>query len=229
MNNGGKKMKEHILAVHNEIEFDEPTHTYTFEGQELISGTTFISQFHKPFNKHVILSRYPPEQRIRMKYKWDNSSTWGTMIHELLELELNGIQTNREVQVSKGLNLISDFLEQDYELVGCEIRITNGTIGGMIDVLMQHKITKKFLLLDYKTSEKLPKHAYQDERFYEPFQDIEYCKFNKYSMQLSLYSAILEDNYDIEVDDMFILWIPLEGKECAWRCEDYRNVIRRVL
>lgn len=224
--------KELILETHNKIEFEPQAHTYYYNNKYLTSGTEFISQYHKPFNTEEILKKLyqDPKQRAYKRYEWANSSTWGTYIHELLEMHYNGeeIHTN-EVEFLFGINRVEEFLRKGYEIVGTEIRVTNGEIAGTIDLLLQDPITKTFLLLDFKTCQKLDKMTYRDERFYSPLEDVEYNKFNKYSLQLSLYASILEDNYGVDVEDMFLIWINKENKGVTWRCEDLREEIRRVL
>lgn len=225
---------ELILQIHNEIVFEPIKHTYFLNGKYLTSGTTFISQYHKPFKKEEVLDKLyqDPLQKARKRYEWDNSSVWGTYIHELLELHFTGhtIQTN-EVEFIAGINRVEELIrEYDLEILGCEIRVTNGIIAGTIDLLTYNTQTNKYVLIDFKTCQKLDKRTYNDERFYAPLQDIEYNKFNKYSLQLSLYSAILEDNYEnVEVEDMFLIWINKDNKGVIRRCDDYREQIRRVL
>ena len=236
--------KGQILYIHNEIQFNEKKHEYIFEGVKLTSGTQFIGKFHEPFNRDEVLNRKTdcPFDRTNIKAKWEISSPVGTAIHEHLETLTNNVKGSmietyeknkhkialqyRE-QVEKGCRLVDMFID-DYEIVGTEVRITNGKIAGTIDLLMYNLETDKYLLLDYKTCVNIDK-AHYGKSFDEPMGEIMASKHDKYSMQLSLYSAILEDNYDIEVEGMYLLWIPLEKEEELIKCSDYRDVIRRVL
>lgn len=224
---------ELILKRHNEIEFEPIKHTYLYKGNYLTSGTTFTSQFHKPFNREEILTKlYPNEQtRVLKRYEWSNSSIWGTYIHELLELHFNNIKVDcKEHQFLEGVNLVEQYLRKGFEMVGTEVRITDGTlIAGTIDLLLYNPNTDKYILLDYKTCDKLSKVTYRDERFYEPLQHIEYNKFTKYSLQLSLYGAILEEHYGVEIEEMSLLWIPIHSEGLIWRCDDYRKEMKELI
>lgn len=221
-----------ILQTHNEIVFEPQEHTYFYNGKYLTSGTKFISKYHKPFNKEEILNKQysDPITKAKKRYEWDNSSVWGNYIHELLEIHysINNINAT-EKEFIYAVNRVEEFIRKGYEIVGCEVRITNGVIAGTIDLLMFNSSNDKYLLLDFKTCKKLSKATFNNERFYKPLDDIEYNKFTKYSLQLSLYASILEDNYDVEVEDMFIIWTNSENEGITWRCEDLREHIRRVL
>lgn len=237
---------DYIREVHESILFEEEAHTYLFEGEYLTSGTTFLGQFHEPFNRNKVLDKKTscPYERTNIKIDWEISSPRGTAIHEHLETIAKELKTTMidrydqvkhkikveyRDQVEKGCILVDSYLSRgNYEIVGTEVRITNGKIAGTIDLLLYNLDTNKYLLLDYKTCVSLTK-AHYGKMFYEPFDDITCSKHDKYSMQLSLYSAILEDCYDVEVEDMQLLWIPLEGKELLMQCDDYRDVVRRAL
>ena len=237
--------KEHILEVHNQIVFDEIPHKYYFEGEEKISATTFIKQFHEEFDREKVLDKKGLQglDRINEKDNYRLSGPKGSTIHECLEFiainlvdsmlncmnkYVNSIKLEYRNQIEKGCILVDNWLNQGYEIVGTEVRVTDGIIAGTMDLLLYNPKTGKYVILDYKTCDKLGKNNY-GSMFNEPFKEIECSKHSKYSMQLSLYAAILEDNYEVEIEGMYLLWIPKEQDEFEWACEDLRDVIRRVL
>jgi len=231
--------RELILQKQQEIEFNATAHTYLYNGKYLTNGTNYIKQFYKPFNKEEILekvSKSDLQLKAKKRYEWDNSSVYGSYIHELLELYYNDYEvtiTNEygeEHQFNQGINLVEEILRTgDIEIVGTEVMITNGEIAGTIDLLLYNNETNKFILCDYKTCDKMPLNSFNGEKMKAPF-DIDDCKFEKYCLQLSLYSAILEMNYEgVEVEACYILWIPKNGNGVIKRAFDYKNIFKELL
>src|SRR5690348_3448210 len=76
-----------------QIAFDEASHKYTFNGQTLISVTTFISEFSNAFDEDgSILAKCALEQKVSKKElqkqwhdKRDKAAKTGTLWHETIE------------------------------------------------------------------------------------------------------------------------------------------------
>lgn len=225
---------KNIIETHNKIIFDSDKHKYTYNGVELISATECLSLFKEPFNKEEILNKlygHDLQTKAEKRYEWDNSSSWGSYIHELLEhqiMEREDIRT-QEIQFINGMKLYNKFVKAGYELVGCEVRVTNGEIAGTIDILMINPKNNKYLLLDFKTCDKISKSGYNGKKFYEPLNNLDDCKFNSYSLQLSLYSTMLEEYYGVEVEGMYLLRISKNGSSEIMKCSNFKEQIKQII
>ena len=79
-------------------------------------------------------------------------------------------------------------------------------IAGTVDLLVFDKISKKYKILDWKTSKAIKTDSYKMKTGNRPeTADLLDCKFNHYALQLSLYRYLLEKNYNLELDDQLIV------------------------
>ena len=102
-----------------------------------------------------------------------------------------------------------------------------GTIDGVFSV-----DGKQLIIGDYKTNKEFTTDSDwkgSRKRLFEPFEDVFDNKHNNYSIQVSLYRLIIEEECGIEMDDPFLLWIPPKGPCKAFKAKDYRDKIRTYL
>lgn len=102
-----------------------------------------------------------------------------------------------------------------------------GTIDGVFSV-----DGNRLIICDYKTNKEFTTDSDwkgSRQRLFEPFEDVFDNKHNNYSIQVSLYRLIIEEECGIEMDDPFLLWIPPKGPCKAFKAKDYRNKIRAYL
>lgn len=86
----GKRLK---AFVGGEIDYDDASHTYTWEGHTYLSGSQYAQQFAKPFDSQNISEAMAKrdggdaqELRDMWKLKSETSMGFGTAIHSALEL-----------------------------------------------------------------------------------------------------------------------------------------------
>jgi hypothetical protein len=83
--------------------------------------------------------------------------------------------------------------------------------------------SKTFNINDYKTNKNYTYHSEHDSMLLAPFQHIEHCEHNDYTIQLNGYSAIVSDNTDMLCKERNVIYwnrneqifelIPIEQKE----------------
>ena len=102
-----------------------------------------------------------------------------------------------------------------------------GTVDGVFSV-----DGKRLIIGDYKTNKEFTTDSDwkgSRRRLFEPFENVFDNKHNNYSIQVSLYRLIIEEECGIEMDDPFLLWIPPKGTCKAFKAKDYRDKIRTYL
>ena len=102
-----------------------------------------------------------------------------------------------------------------------------GTIDGIFSI-----DGERLIICDYKTNKEFTTDSDwkgSRNRLFEPFNDTFDNKHNNYSIQVSLYRLIIEEECGIEMQDPFLLWIPPKGPCKAFKAKDYRNKIRTYL
>jgi hypothetical protein len=78
---------------------------------------------------------------------------------------------------------------------------------GQIDSVWQDVNTKKFYMVDWKRVEKLEKTNNFGERGYPPMQKHHNTNFAHYTLQQSLYAWMLQQNYGIQIEEMYLLQV----------------------
>ena len=200
----------------NELTFDEETHTYYWNNKPLISVTTVIGQYFKPFDAKAIArvkaatARKNGTEGPYPDYwisKWRDDADHGTRVHNAIEKWLTTWQTtdfldardkSKFTQAQKFLN------KNDYKVVLPEYRVVapNIELAGTVDLIVRNEEDGTISLIDWKTNKAISKSGFKGERVREPLSHLEACSLTKYSLQLQLYAWILENVYAESVRDL---------------------------
>ncbi len=240
-------MKEELLEKlkcfeDSEFKFEPKYHKYTYNGDQFISVTKYIQQFHKPF-EHEYWSKKKAEEagvpQEDIKKKWqalnDYANEIGTDTHQWIEDYYNEIwreiPTNQDLlhRITKFNKIFSKQLHK-LQPLKFEVRVFSKKwkIAGMIDSLFIYN--DKIFILDWKTNKKwtndennrYQKLLYPFGEFYENHQ-------NEYSIQLSLYGLILEE-WGFEVGGAYIVHIgPGDEDANIYPVVDMRDKLRTFL
>lgn len=222
------------------FKFEPIKHRYTYNDIEYTSVTRFIEQFHKPFDQDY-WSKYKAEQagitQEEILANWqelnDSANIIGTDTHQWIEDYFNKIwtplPTNTEVikRINKFNVIFGDTLHK-LEPVKFEVRIFSKkwNIAGMIDALFLYK--DKVYILDYKTNKKFTTHNKFGEHLLYPFNNYLKTHLNEYSIQLSLYSIILEE-WGFEVGGGYLVYIGPDEPASIHKIVDMRKILIEYL
>lgn len=227
-----------------QFEFDPKLHRYTYEGEPFISVTRFIQQFHKPFeqdywSKVKAEQAGVPQDWILAEWKKlnDYANEVGTDTHQWIEDYFNQIwkplPNNLDVihRINKFNKIYAKQLHK-LEPLKFEVRVFSPKwkIAGMIDSLFVYR--GKIYILDWKTNKDFtddnhPKGTY--EKLLAPFQAHFKNHLNEYSIQLSLYSLILEE-WGFQVGGAYIVHIgPGDEEAELYKVVDMRDNLKLFL
>jgi ATP-dependent exoDNAse (exonuclease V) beta subunit len=226
------------------FEFDPVAHRYTYEGEPFISVTRFIQQFHKPFeqdywSKVKAEQSGVPQDWILAEWKKlnDYANEVGTDTHQWIEDYFNQIwkPLPNNLDVIHRINKFNKiYAKQLFKLepLKFEVRVFSPKwkIAGMIDSLFLYR--GKIYILDWKTNKDFtddnhPKGTY--EKLLAPFQDHFKNHLNEYSIQLSLYSLILEE-WGFQVGGAYIVHIgPGDEDAELYKVVDMRDNLKLFL
>lgn len=241
-------MKKYLLEKldcfnDTEFKFDPIKHKYTYKGESFISVTTFIQQFHKPFEKEYWSKRKAQEQGVPQEWilnEWqkinDYANEIGTETHEWIEDYFNQkwrkLPTNIDIihRINKFNKVYADILYK-LEPLAQEVRVFSKKwkIAGMIDSLFIYR--SKIFILDYKTNKKFDtdETLKYKERLLPPFNEYYKSHLSEYSIQLSLYSLILEE-WGFEIGGAYIVYIgPDDGPAQIHKVIDMRENLKSFL
>jgi len=226
------------------FKFDPKYHKYTYNGFPMESVTRFLNKFHVAFDQELWSNRKADEAGVPVEWvlkDWkdrnDYANEIGSATHEWIENYFNQkwqpLPNNKDIihRINK-FNKI--FAKQLYKLepVKFEVRVFSKKwkIAGTIDSLFLYR--GKLYILDWKTNGKFTHDEHREgkyEKLLTPLTDYYKNHHNEYSIQLSLYSIILEE-WGFEIGGAYIVHIgPDEEDAKIYQVVDMREKLREFL
>ena len=222
--------------------FDPKKHKYTYKGETLISVTTLVSKFHKPFDTDTVAKKTSEKTGVDpeiLKEQWLQTNKYanelGTAVHEWIENYFNQIWTplpnNSDIihRINKFNKIYCKYLNK-LTPVKLETRIfsTKWKVAGTIDALFIKD--GKLYIVDWKSNKKFTDDDHPDgkwEKLLEPFNDFYKNHHNEYSIQLCLYALILKE-WGIDVSGAYLVYIgPDEEDAKLIKCKNMMPYIEK--
>tara|TARA_R110001592_G_scaffold252286_1_gene515000 strand:+ start:146 stop:1906 length:1761 start_codon:yes stop_codon:yes gene_type:complete len=210
--------KKNAHKKDSRIKFYSEPHIYTIDNVPAPSASTIISRFFPEFDSVYWSIRKAPQlgmTAIEVAKMWNNKGKVardkGTFLHEQIENYYLG----EEYSETEEFNLFKQFLEKhsDLEPYRSEWRIFDQkhNIAGTIDLLAKNG-ENGFDIYDWKRSKKiintfngLPITTNQWQSGIGKLNKIDDTSYNRYTLQQSLYRYILEENYGLIINNMFLI------------------------
>ena len=230
--------------------FEEQSHSYTFNGIQYDSVTTFLKRFKVPFERDYWIKRKSKELGVEpsiLEAEWTEKATTaadlGTRVHKWIEDFWSGLDPSmpedaeENARVSSFLTLYESRFKNLIPLKS-ELKIFSKKwkLAGTVDqpFLMWDEKSKKILFLigDWKTNKDFkddnhPKGRYK--KLLHPFSDLYENSHNEYSIQLSLYRLIIEEEIGIETDGGFLVHLGPGGVCKIYPVKDLRERLKIYL
>lgn len=238
-----------MITIFSDIKFDYAEHSYLFKGRKLVSVTTVISRVKQPFDKNRVAASVAVRDNKNVQdvlEEWEKSGEEardkGTVVHKYIEDVLDGVKDSVLNNVNMRIPEMDAFDNAYIKIVNTlkaklllqEITIGDSLFGvaGRVDCLLSIPNEKRETLhiFDWKTGKKFDT-SNQYAKMLAPFDDLDDCAFNHYSLQTSLYRLILERNrqnvYGLdtakkEFGDSYLLHLRPDGSYHLHRAKDYR-------
>jgi ATP-dependent exoDNAse (exonuclease V) beta subunit len=217
------------------MKFNKKKHTYKKGKDEYISVTTFLKQFFKPFDERKVAKfltfldkRKGIKTGVRHYLKqWKADREHGTRVHELIQTSDESLikeprDFDKWKQAQKFIEKNITYSVEDEMLVAA----SDLKLAGTIDYL---GMTGNGLhLVDWKTNKSINTTAYKNEKCKEPLQHLDDCNFQKYRLQLLLYSYILETYYGLNIAKVSIVHLKETEFVVYDIPKDYSDVMKIV-
>lgn len=237
--------------------FEEERHKYFVRGQDnYISCTTAIHHEFPEFNGDAIAramvrkpdfsTRYPAYSHlmddddddeskiVKLKAAWDKNrdecSALGTKMHRDIELTYNEVPVSNS---SPEFKLFLDYMNQKNALGWRPYRTEwivysdDHQICGSIDMLFVDA-DSKYYIRDWKRSKEI--RFKSRERGRAMLSHLHNCNYHHYSLQLSIYSLILEMYYGIVVENAaMVVFHPNNTQFKEFRALDLRSDARKIM
>jgi hypothetical protein len=234
--------------------FNEEYHVYRYDGVKYDSVTTFLKTFKTPFNKDYWSKKKAIERGVDVsvilnewKQKADTATDLGSRVHKYIEdfwggdrcepVPLSEDDTEYISRVNKFLDLYHRKFTTLVPLKS-ELRIFSRRwrLAGTIDqpfLFWDEKRQKVFLIIgDWKTNGEFKDDNHKKgkyQRLLRPFANLYENHHNEYSIQISIYRLILEEELGIETESGFLCHIGPEGEPKIYPAKDLREPLRAYL
>lgn len=204
------------LSRFNDIIFEPIEHKYHLDGVEFTSATTWLHQFQEPFNADAIslrMAKGNKQQALELQRQWkaksDAACSRGTHLHEYLECKIAGADAVLHDDAIDLYPIADKFITETtgkIKIVIQEFRLYDKEWGlcGTVDALGQDK-AGNYYLIDWKTNGEFTTSSDYNKMLKYPFNMLEDCHLNTYSIQLSLYKSLLERNTDIRIKGLILV------------------------
>lgn len=215
-------IKEKISNSFLGLVFDEPSHSYTLDGNNLTSTTTFLKRYSTPFSGYNIAKAMAkkhnrerttskPKDEYYYLYRWKMQSTsatnYGTVVHNYAEFNYPDFIDPPSCRKEQGVVDFFSDLEDNYVVLFLELKmyIKEYNKAGTADLILYNKETDKIIIGDWKMNDKSLHQYYNNNTLLEPFHKLTDCSLNKYSLQLSEYKNMIQLNTEYEVEDLWLI------------------------
>ncbi len=228
--------KKELLARFSDLVFDDPTHTYTIDGEVYPSVSSIIKKFYKrPDFKMVAkftakkYNKTVEEVLDNWKAKNEESIVLGNNTHNFAEDYINGLDVKPEtLQQQAAVEFIASIQEQ-YEVIATELQMfcRKRRYAGTADLILRNKQTGGIVIADWKTNKDLFKN-YKGTKMLSPFNFLLDNPFNHYQLQFSLYQILLEDE-NLKVEDRILIHLRRDGTYESYNTVDYTDKLKLFL
>ena len=211
---------EQELAKFNQINFDAQSHSYTVDSQALISVTSLLGQYKKPFDTQYWAQIKATQRDVALQIvldEWETkaqqSQIRGNALHHYLEMSLtptvdgekicaNDYQSPLKNLADKFLNDIQGkmtAIKSEFRVGDLDLRI-----AGTVDQLFFNHKSQQLEIWDWKSNQKIA----QESR-YSLIGGLEHladCELTVYSLQLEMYRYLLRHNCQLQLGNCYIAW-----------------------
>lgn len=229
-----------IFSAFNHVKYFDDKHKYYIGNKELISTTTFIGKFKKPFDTNYWATKKAIERGVskdQILLEWgdikDTACARGSDLHAYSD----NFMHNRVFPTDVPDDLIVQFKDfykkfiQNNLVIRTEYVLADEDLGiaGMIDLFCYNKKKDEFYIADYKTNKKFEFESKFNNYYLEPISHISECEFNTYSLQTSIYRYIIEKNIGINLGDSIVIWFNQKNKNYeAIKCEYMKKEVEKM-
>lgn len=229
-----------IFSAFNHVKYFDDKHKYYIGNKELISTTTFIGKFKKPFDTNYWATKKAIERGVskeQILLEWgdikDTACARGSDLHAYSD----NFMHNRVFPTDVPDDLIVQFKDfykkfiQNNLVIRTEYVLADEDLGiaGMIDLFCYNKKKDEFYIADYKTNKKFEFESKFNNYYLEPISHLSECEFNTYSLQTSIYRYIIEKNIGVTLGDSIVIWFNQKNKNYeAIKCEYMKKEVEKM-
>jgi len=218
-----------LVISNNNLVFDEENHTYTVDENEYTSVTTFIKEFFHGFDAEAIAEskaysygKYADKSKQDILDMWQQKADDGTSVHKEVEDYINGeLESEPSQRAKHAIKWYDEYIHNEFvieEAAELQVYSDKYKLAGTIDYVCKHTnktggMFRELTLVDWKTNNGIYKSPYNDGETgtHELTNDVPDANYHHYSLQLSLYAYILEEQFDQSIYKLKLVHLQPEG------------------
>ena len=221
--------------VNTNITLDKSNHKYSLHSSPEITFTSvtgIVDEQFPLFDKELISKRLvrvsPKYQHLtweELVQEWNDIRDLGTAVHEELEAYINNDSTPKLPKAKFGKTWFDTNIDSFGDVVHSEVMVFSEEleIAGCVDLLVYNSITNECFIFDWKTS-KIIDYSGKGSAITEACFDLNNCRYDKYSLQLSIYSYLLDNFHGIPINQMFMVHLTEDDADCIEAKNLHQNV-----
>ena len=219
----------HLDKIENLINADirlrESDHTYILESKPTIgfcNVTSLVGDQFPPFEREKIAgwlvnnsNKYSDYTAEELLQEWEDIKDKGSAVHKELE---NYILSGKIPALPKAISGMN-WYDQEIGLYGdkvfTEVIVFSEEleVAGTMDLLVYNSNNGECNIFDWKTSKKID-HNGRKRAITQACAGLTDCRFDQYSLQLSMYSYLLENYHNIKVANQYIVQLTDTDANC---------------
>jgi ATP-dependent exoDNAse (exonuclease V) beta subunit len=224
MNRFFLKLFVHLMmkSIHDAlVTLDEPTHSYRVSTEPdltFTSVTTWLAEFFTPFDADAVAAdlaakgtskKYGKFTKEEILQQWLTIADVGTEVHKQIETYILTGQVPAHDKAFHGYQWLLLNIGQDPNIVLYpEVKLFSAKyqIAGTVDLLIHKKDEDRWIIADWKTNASIPANSFGNKYGTKPATaTMADSKLNKYALQMSIYSYILETEYGVSPENRILL------------------------
>lgn len=238
------KPKENPVKTNfSDIRFDADAHRYYYgDDRELTAVTKELKRFQKPFDANGVAAKVAAKEGrpisailAEWEAKGEKGRALGQAVHAHILQTLCGapieqasldpfLSLNTVAPEINAFNVFWHNLSQKVSYLKEHVEWVIGDVelglAGTVDAMLFSHETQKYHLWDWKTGKFGLFNQFQT--LLKPFDYLDDCPLNVYSLQVSLYRLIIERNTGLELGDSYLVHLSSDGYQ-VYRAVDLRE------
>lgn len=211
--------------INTDIRLRESDHTYILESKPTIgfyNVTKLVGDQFPPFEREKIArwlvnnsykySDYTAEELLQ---EWEDIKNEGSAVHKELENYIHNEKIPKLPKAISGMFWYDQKIEFYGDKVFPEVIVFSEEleVAGTVDLLVYNSNNGECNIFDWKTSKKIDYNG-RKQAITRACTGLTDCRFDQYSLQLSMYSHLLENYHDIKVANQYMVHLMDTDANC---------------
>jgi len=211
--------------INADIKLRESDHTYILESKPSIgfyNVTQLVRGQFPPFEREKIAgwlvnnsNKYCDYTEEELLQEWDDIKDSGSAVHKELEDYILSGKIPELPKAITGMNWYDQEIGLYGDKVFPEVIVFSEEleIAGTVDLLVYNSNNDECHIFDWKTSRKIDRNG-RKQAITQACAELTDCRFDQYSLQLSMYSYLLENYHDIKVSNQYLVQLTDTDANC---------------